>query len=392
MSAFLSDWLNLALRWAHLMVGIAWIGTSFYFIALDLALRKRPGQPEGVLGSAWEVHGGGFYNIEKYAVAPPKLPPDLKWFQWDAYLTWVTGFALLVVQYYWHASSFLIDPSVMELSPGAAATIGAGSLVLGWIVYDRLVRSLVEHPAALALSTFALILLAAWGYAEIFSGRGALIHVGAFIGTLMAANVFLVIIPNQKKVVASLLRGEPPDPALGKAGKQRSLHNNYLTLPVLLFMVSNHYPILTGHPYLPLVVALVIVIGASVRHIVNRHEAGDPFERYGWSLPVGAMALVTAVTITAPREPEIAGDVPEDGRVLTIAAMHCVGCHAAHPKHEGFREPPKGVKLETLDELRRHSAVVLAQAVQTQTMPLGNQTKMTPEERAQLGAWLRAQR
>lgn len=392
MTAFLSDWLNLVLRWTHVMVGIAWIGTSFYFIALDLALRKREDTPPGVLGSAWEVHGGGFYDIRKYAVAPPGLPPDLKWFQWDAYLTWMSGFMLLWAQYYWQASTFLIDPSVLAMKPSEAVLIGMASLAAGWFIYNTLVTLLVARPAVLAASTFALILVFSYMYTHLYSGRGAFIHTGAMIGTLMAANVFLVIIPNQRRTIAALLRGDAPDPALGKAGKQRSLHNNYLTLPVLLFMVSNHYPFLTGHPHGWLVVALIITMGASVRHLVNRREAGDPLGRYVWAAPAGAAALLAAVAVTAPRAPTLAEGVPTDAQALTIVAARCAPCHAARPRQGGFNEAPKGIRLETLAELRRNAPLVFAQSVQTMTMPLGNLTGMTADERAQLGAWVQAQR
>jgi uncharacterized membrane protein len=390
MSAFIADWLNLAIRWAHLVAGIGWIGTSFYFIALDLSLRKREGMREGVYGTAWEVHGGGFYQVEKYLVAPSELPPDLIWYRWEAYLTWVTGFALLVVQYYWNADAFLISKSVLPMLPAQAIFISVASLAVGWFAYDWLCRSAIgRNTLALAVAVFALIVVAAWGYTHVFSGRGALIHVGAFIGTIMAVNVFGLIIPNQKKIVASLMAQEPPDPRLGAMGKQRSVHNNYLTLPVLVLMVGNHYPMLTAHPQSWLIVALIIVLGATVRHFLNRHDAGEPLARIAWTLPVAAVALGAAIWLTAPRaDASLAGMTVSDGEVLNIVGKHCVMCHSAHPSHEGFDAPPKDVILGSVEDVRRHADQILAQAVRGDAMPLGNETGMTPDERRALGAYL----
>jgi uncharacterized membrane protein len=390
MSAFFVDWLNLAFRWAHLVVGIGWIGTSFYFIALDLSLRRREHMNEGVYGTAWEVHGGGFYHVEKYLVAPKTLPEDLVWYKWEAYLTWVTGFALLILQYYWRADNFLIDRAVLPLLPAQAIAISLVSLAAGWFAYAALCKSVVgKSTPVLATAVFALIMVAAYIYAHVYSGRGALIHVGAFIGTIMAVNVFGVIVPNQKKITAALIAGQAPDPALGAQGKQRSVHNNYLTLPVLLLMVSNHYPFLTGHPEPWLLVALIIVVGAAVRHFLNRHDAGDPFAKIAWTLPVAAAALAVAVVLTAPKSnASFAGIVASDGEVMAIVGKHCVMCHSAHPSHDGFDAPPKDVVLGSLDDLRKHAVEITAQAVNADTMPLGNETGMSQGERLKLGAWL----
>ena len=290
MDVFLGEWANLLLRWAHMIVGIGWIGTSFYFIALDYSL-NREGARKGVYGTAWQVHGGGFYHVEKYMVAPPQLPPHLHWFQWEAYLTWVTGFGLLIVQYYLHANAYLIDPAVMALTPLQAIAISIGSLLAGWVIYDVLCRLLGERTPLLAIAVFALILAASVLYTKVYSGRGAFLHVGAFVGTIMAFNVFAVIIPNQKKLIAQLVRGEEPDARYGLIGKQRSLHNNYLTLPVLLMMVSPHYPFLFSHPQAWLIVALILVSGGLFRHVLNRVDAGDDWNKYGWSAPVAIFAL-----------------------------------------------------------------------------------------------------
>jgi uncharacterized membrane protein len=390
MSPFIVDWLNLLVRWAHMIVGIGWIGTSFYFIALDLSLKKRSHMREGVYGTAWEVHGGGFYHVEKYLVAPKELPPDLLWYKWEAYLTWVSGFVLLILQYYWNATTFLINRDVMALTPGQAIVISIASLIIGWLAYDGLCKSRIGRDTPLlAISVFVLILAFAYFFSHVFSGRGALIHVGELVGTKIAVNVLGIIIPNQRKIVASLIKGEDPDPELGAIGKQRSVHNNYLTLPVLLLMVSNHYPMLTGHPQSWLIVALILVMGGAVRHFINRHEAHDPLASFAWALPVAVVALAAAVYLTAPKSnAQFAGIEVTDGEVLNIIGKHCVMCHSARPSHEGFDAPPKDVILGSLDDLRKHADQIMAQAVHGDTMPLGNETHISAEERRALGAWL----
>jgi uncharacterized membrane protein len=386
---FFGEWLNLLVRWAHLVVSIGWIGTSFYFMALDYSLSKRERMNPGVLGTAWQVHGGGFYHVEKYTVAPAALPDVLHWFTWEAYLTWVTGFGLLVVQYYFHAEAFLIDPGVMALQPWQAIAISVASLVAGWFVYDGLCRTKVsEHTTLLALAVFALILIASVLYTKVFSGRGAFIHVGALIGTIMAVNVFGVIIPNQRKMIAQMIRGEKPDARHGEIGKQRSIHNNYLTLPVLLMMVSQHYAFLFTHPQSWLVVALILVMGALVRHMLNRIDAGGDWDSYGWVLPASAMALVTAIYVTAPAPRGTTGGAVTDTEAQAIVGKHCVMCHAHNPSHPAFKEPPKNVALESIPEMRRFAQQIYIQTVQNRAMPLGNQTGMTDQERDALGRWV----
>lgn len=392
MDVFLGEWVNLLLRWAHMIVGIGWIGTSFYFMALDYSLSGRERLNPGVLGTAWQVHGGGFYHVEKYTVAPPALPEVLHWFKWEAYLTWATGFGLLIVQYYVHAEAYLIDPAVMPLNAWQATAISLASLVAGWFAYDGLCRSRIgDNAVLLALSVFALILLAAVLYTHVFSGRGAFIHVGALIGTIMAVNVFGVIIPNQKKMIAQMIAGQTPQPRYGAIGKQRSVHNNYLTLPVLLMMVSQHYPFLFTHPQSWLVVALILLSGGLIRHVLNRIDAADDFNRYGWALPLAAIALMTAIYVTAPapRDGASAPGPVSDAQALAIAQKHCTTCHARAPSHPAFQEPPKNVTLDTVQELRRFAAQVYLQTVQNRAMPLGNQTGMTDAERETLGRWLR---
>jgi uncharacterized membrane protein len=392
MDVFLGEWVNLLLRWFHMIVGIGWIGTSFYFMALDFGLDTKERKSPGVYGTAWQVHGGGFYHVEKFTVAPPQLPAHLHWFKWDAYLTWMTGFGLLIVQYYLHAKSYLIDPSVMPLETWEAVAISIVSLLAGWAIYEALCRSpLGRNTIVLGALVFALILIASVLYTKVFSARGAFLHVGAFVGTIMAFNVFMIIIPNQRKMVAQLLAGEVPDARYGAIGKQRSTHNNYLTLPVLVMMVSPHYPFLSAHPQSWLVVALIIVSGALIRHYINRVDAGDEWTKFGWAAPVAILAILGAIWLTAPRAPAAGGAAVSDADVLALTTKHCTMCHARKPTHESFQEAPKNVTLESIGEIRKHAPLILTQTVQNKAMPLGNQTAMTEDERAKIGAWIAAQ-
>ena len=391
-----ATWLNLILRWAHIIVGIGWIGASFYFVALDYSLRKEAEKDDGVMGEAWQVHGGGFYHVKKYLVAPDQLPEHLIWYKWDAYLTWITGFALLAVQYYLNADIYLIDASKAPMSEGVAIGVSIASLIGGWVIYDVICR-LTQDKSALvtAVLVFAFLLLGAFCYSSIFSGRGALIHVGAMIGTIMAVNVFGIIIPNQKQIVASLIAGEKPNPRLGQMGKQRSLHNNYLTLPVLLMMVSNHYPILHSHNQTWLVVALIIIVGACIRHLINRHEAGDELKSFIWALPVAAVSFLTVIVLTAPRaQPAqitgVGNDVAliSDDHALGLVQTHCAACHAPIDGLEEYYVAPKGISLITLEDIVKYRSQIQMQTVTSNAMPMGNTTGMTEEERRELGAWL----
>jgi uncharacterized membrane protein len=361
-------------------------------MALDFGLDTKERKSPGVYGTAWQVHGGGFYHVEKFTVAPPQLPAHLHWFKWDAYLTWMTGFGLLIVQYYLHARSYLIDPSVLPLETWQAVAISIVSLLAGWAIYEALCRSpLGRNTTLLGALVFALILIASVLYTRVFSARGAFLHVGAFVGTIMAFNVFMIIIPNQRKMVAQLLAGEAPDARYGAIGKQRSTHNNYLTLPVLVMMVSPHYPFLSAHPQSWLVVALIIVSGALIRHYINRVDAGDEWTTFGWAAPVAILAILGAIWLTAPRAPATGGAVVSDADVLALTAKHCTMCHARKPTHESFQEAPKNVTLESIGEIRKYAPLILTQTVQNKAMPLGNQTAMTDEERAKLGQWIAAQ-
>ncbi|MCJ8325064.1 MAG: urate hydroxylase PuuD [Rhizobiales bacterium] len=396
MSPFILEWLNLLIRWFHLIVGIGWIGASFYFVALDFSLKAREHQKKGVLGSAWEVHGGGFYHTEKFLVAPPELPKDLIWYKWEAYLTFASGIALMIVQFYWHADLYMVDVNVLDIAPQTAIIYSMVSLAAGWFIYDAICKSSIgQNTNLLMLVTFLLIMAASYFYTHVFSARASLIHVGAFIGTIMAANVFSIIIPNQKKIVASLLNGQKPDARYGKIGKQRSIHNTYLTLPVLVMMVSGHYPLLSNHPQAWLLVGLIIVGGAILRHLIIKHEIHAPLKSYVWTLPVIFITLAAAMYMTMPASTPVgqkqAGDIISDKAVMGMINQHCISCHAITPSHESFDQPPKNVVINSIESIRKFKDLIHANVVQADTMPLGNETNMTQAERDQLAAWLAAQ-
>ena len=302
METVLTEWLSLVLRWLHVVAGIAWIGSSFYFIHLDLSLKARAGLPAGTKGEAWQVHGGGFYHMVKYLVAPAQMPDELTWFKWEAYTTWLSGFGLLVVVYYLGAELFLIDRTVLDLGAPQAAAIAFASLLIAWLAYEAMCRSpLGRNELGLALVGFVFLVGLTYAFTHVFSGRGAFTQIGALIGTIMVANVFVVIIPNQKKIVADLIAGREPDAALWEAGKQRSVHNNYLTLPVVFLMISNHYPLLYATRYNWLIVAIVLAIGPVIRHFFNsRHEGkGSPW--WTWGVAAAGMAAVAWLSAAGPR-------------------------------------------------------------------------------------------
>ena len=392
MEAILQDWLSLALRWAHIVAGISWIGSSFYFMWLDSSLKRREGMSDTVKGENWTVHGGGFYHTQKYLVAPEAMPGDLHWFKWESYLTWISGFALLFVTYYWSASAYLIDRSVADIPPMQAITMSVLGLGLGWVFYDRMCRSALRHtPVLLFALLFIGLVAATWGYSQVFSARAAFIQVGATIATWMTGNVFLVIMPNQRIVVEDLKAGRVPDGKYGDIAKLRSTHNNYLTLPVLFLMISNHYPMTFGHPWNWGVVAFVLALGVVIRDWFNKHESGQHGNAVLWQWPAAAGLFIGLIAFTAWKpggEVVVEGSV-SDAEAMAIVQTHCVACHAAAPAHEAFDEAPGGVALETAGQVRALASKVLAQAVNTKAMPLGNETGMTAEERAKLGKWLR---
>ena len=301
MDLVLTEWLSAAVRWLHVVAGIAWIGSSFYFIHLDLSLKRRDGLPEGVQGETWQVHGGGFYNMVKYLVAPARMPDQLTWFKWEAYTTWLSGFALLVIVYYLGAELYLIDRTILDLSPLEGSLLSAGSLLLAWLVYEAMCRSpLGRHETALAVVGYVFLVALTYGFTHVFSGRGAFVQIGALIGTMMVASVFVVIIPNQKKTVAALLEGRTPDPAWGAEAKQRSVHNNYLTLPVVLLMISNHYPLLYATKYNWVIVAIVLLLGPLIRHFFNSRHAGKGSPWWPWAAAVAGMAAIAWLSAAGP--------------------------------------------------------------------------------------------
>jgi uncharacterized membrane protein len=389
----LAESASAVLRWLHVIAGIAWIGSSFYFIHLDLSLRPRPGLPPGVKGDEWQVHGGGFYHMMKYLVAPAQMPDSLTWFKWEAYTTWLSGFALLVLVYYLGADLFLIDKSVLDLTAVQAAVIAFVSLAVAWLAYEGLCRSpLGNHEVALALVGYVFLVALTYGFIHVFSGRGAFTQIGALIGTIMVANVFVIIIPYQKKSVAAMLAGKTPDPRWGALGKQRSVHNNYLTLPVVFLMLSNHYPLFYATRFNWLIVAIVLAIGPVIRHFFNsRHEGkGSPW--WTWGVAAAGMAAVAWFSAAGPRTLTIGAlpPAPKFADVSNIVMSRCAMCHAAEPVWAGLAAPPKGVLLDTDEHIRLHAPLIAAAAVRSDAMPPGNITEMTPDERLTLASWLAA--
>jgi uncharacterized membrane protein len=397
---YVLEWLNMLVRWLHVITGIAWIGASFYFVWLDNSLRPpAPGSElanKGVSGELWAVHGGGFYNPQKYMVAPAQLPKELHWFKWEAYSTWLSGFALLTIVYYFNAQAMMVDRSVADLTSLQAIGIGLGSLVVGWIVYDLLCRSrLGKHDLAFGAVVFALLVGASWVLTHYLSGRAAYIHVGAMIGTIMVANVAMVIIPGQRKMVGEMIEGRKPDPIYGIRGKQRSVHNNYFTLPVLFIMISNHFAMTYRHAHAWAVLATIMAAGVFIRHFFNLRHKG----RIEWRYPAIGVALLLAVFVALmPQAPHAgagadagahAGGVPF-AQVQGIIQQRCVACHAAHPTQPGFASAPAGVMLDDPNGVKQNAARIYQQAVQLKAMPLANMTNMTDAERAQIGAWFEA--
>ncbi|MGQ0609906.1 MAG: urate hydroxylase PuuD [Paracoccaceae bacterium] len=394
------DWVELAVRWLHVITGIAWIGSSFYFIALDLGLHRDRNLASGADGEEWQVHGGGFYHIQKYLVAPAAMPDHLVWFKWESYATWLTGFTMLVLVYYLGSDLYLIDPEVADLSQTQAIAISLASLAFGWIAYNTICKTFVNANQTLVMVALFVVLVGmAWFYTQVFTGRAALLHLGAFTASIMSGNVFFVIMPNQRVVVADLQAGRKPDPKYGKIAKQRSTHNNYLTLPVLFLMLSNHYPLVFATEYNWVIASLVFLMGVTIRHWFNTKHARKGNPHWTWFataiLFVLAAWLSTAPMRSLPQEARLDGgalvlaSAAGFDDVVTIVQGRCAMCHAAEPGYEGVHVPPKGVVLETPAQIAAEARRIYVQSGLTHAMPPANVSYMEPAERAAIVEWFR---
>jgi len=400
--ATLWEWTAFAVRWLHVITAMAWIGASFYFIALDLGLKKAPNMPAGASGEEWQVHGGGFYHIQKYMVAPDHMPDHLIWHKWQSYTTWLSGAALLILVYWGGAHLYLIDAQKVDLSTWQAILISAGSLSIGWLVYDALCKSrLGEQPTLLMVLLFILLVVMAWGYNQIFTGRAALLHLGAFTATIMTANVFFIIMPNQRVVVKDLQEGRTPDPKYGKIAKLRSTHNNYLTLPVIFLMLSNHYPLAFATEFSWLIASLVFLMGVTIRHYFNTMHATGKGPLWTWLATTMLFGVIIWLS-TAPLMHDTydqadarqlnpieqvyasaAGFEDVTGTVLGRCSM----CHSREPNYDGITHAPKNVLLETAADVAKNASQIFIQAGATHAMPPANVTEMEPEERTAIRKW-----
>lgn len=400
-AALLMHWLEFAVRWLHVITAIAWIGSSFYFIALDLGLHRDRNLPSGADGEEWQVHGGGFYHIQKYLVAPDAMPDHLVWFKWESYWTWISGFALLVLVYYLGAELYLIDPEVLDIPVWQGVLISLASLAFGWVVYDQICKSRFgDDNTRLMLGLYVILVGMAYFYTSVFSGRAALLHLGAFTATIMSANVFAIIMPNQRIVVADLKAGRKPDPKYGKIAKQRSTHNNYLTLPVIFLMLSNHYPLAFASEHNWIIASLVFLMGVTIRHFFNtmHMRKGKPT----WTIAATVLIFLVIAWLSSPRAYVYAEE--EAAAVLDPAAQRfaaaegfdevhqivmgrCSMCHAAEPSWPGMHWPPKGVMLETRAQVAEEARRIYLQSGASHAMPPGNLSYMEPEERARIVAW-----
>ncbi|PLX35998.1 MAG: cysteine desulfurase [Hyphomicrobiales bacterium] len=405
-TVILTAWAEFAVRWLHVITGIAWIGSSFYFIALDLGLRKVPNLPAGAHGEEWQVHGGGFYHIQKYLVAPEQMPEHLTWFKWESYWTWISGFAMMVLVYYLGADLYLVDPNVLDISPMIGILISLAILGVGWVAYDLICKSRFgDDNTTLMIGLYVVLVILAWALTHVFTGRAALLHLGALTATIMSANVFLIIIPNQKIVVADLKAGRTPDPKYGKIAKQRSTHNNYLTLPVLFFMLSNHYPLAFASEYNWIIASLVFLMGVTIRHYFNSLHARTGNPRWTWAatvalfLAIVALSMAPMLTASDSTNDESAALTPTQQRfvsaagfedVETVVLGRCSMCHTAEPAWDGIHWAPKGVELDTAEGIARHAREIFLQAGASHAMPPANVSFMEPEERRMIVDWYRA--
>lgn len=398
--AVLWEWLEFSVRWLHVITAIAWIGSSFYFIALDLGLRQAPNLPEGAHGEEWQVHGGGFYHIRKFLVAPAEMPEHLTWFKWESYSTWLSGFAMLALVYYLGADLYLVDENVADIAAWQGILISLGSLIFGWLVYDFLCKSRFgDNNTRLMVLLYFLLVAMAYGYTQVFTGRAALLHLGAFTATIMSANVFMIIMPNQRIVVADLQAGRKPDPKYGKIAKQRSTHNNYLTLPVIFLMLSNHYPLAFASEMNWLIASLVFLMGVTIRHYFNSLHARKGNPTWTW-LATAVLMLIVAWLSAAPRfhaeETELSTleqkFVSAEGfdQVHDIILGRCSMCHAEEPFYDGVYWAPKDVELDSEKKIAKYAKQIYLQAGRTTAMPPANVSYIEPEERAAIVAWYRS--
>ena len=391
MDPYITEWLNLILRFAHVITGIAWIGASFYFVWLDNQLEKPPQwkTDKGIGGDLWAIHGGGFYEVAKYKHAPEQMPKLLHWFKWEAYSTWLTGFVLLALMFYLGAETYLIDPSVSDISPTLAISIGLASIAGGWLIYDLLCRTkLSDHGVALGIILMILICGLSYALSQTFSARGAFMHVGAVVGTIMAGNVFFTIMPSQRALVSSVEKGEPVDPSWGAKAKLRSTHNTYATLPLIFIMISNHYPMIFNHQYNWAVLMVIFVITAAIRqYFVAKHKGNEN----KMVLVVAALLTIGLMVVIAPKKLDLTEQVQlntiELSKVKNIINERCTACHSKKNSDSIFTVAQGGVILDTLDDMKRWSPRIQARAIDAKDMPFINKTKMTEEERIYIAKW-----
>ena len=396
----LTEWLEFAVRWFHIITAIAWIGSSFYFIALDLGLKKNKSLPDGVIGEEWQVHGGGFYNIQKYSIAPPNLPQDLIWFKWESYSTWLSGFFLLAIVYYGGADLYLIDTEIADINNFQAILISLGSILFGWIIYNTACKSpLGNNSNLLLILLFFFLLFLSWFYTSIFSGRAAFLHLGAITATLMTANVFFIIIPNQKIVVSDLKAGRNPDPKFGIIAKQRSTHNNYLTLPVIFFMLSNHYPLAFASELNWAIAPLVFLLGVSIRHYFNTYHATKKKLYWTWIITFIIFAVIIGLSSYKKNSLVLSENVDDLERIYNleitdlnnevhdIISARCTMCHAREPLWDGFLHAPKGFIIENKEDIKRHARQVYVQSALSKAMPPNNISYMEDIERFTIQYW-----
>lgn len=401
--AVMWDWVAFSVRWLHVITAMAWIGASFYFIALDLMLKPAPGMPEGAYGEEWEVHGGGFYHTTKYLVAPARLPEHLTWHKWQSYTTWLSGAALMMIIYWVGGELYLLDPTKADLSLWQGILISAVSLTIGWLIYDQMCkRGLRDYPTLLMVLLFTLLVVMSWGYNQIFTGRAALLHLGAFTATIMTANVFFIIMPNQRIVVADLKAGRTPDAKYGAIAKLRSTHNNYLTLPVVFLMLSNHYPLAFGTPYAWIIASLIFLTGVTIRHYFNTMHRTGAGSHWTWAVTVLLMLVIAWLSSVRPTETWEEAEAREltayEQQFASAAGFedayrtvigHCSMCHAREPVWNNMQWAPKGVHLETPGDVAKHASQIYLQAGVSHAMPPPNAVQMDQEARETIIAWVR---